>query len=101
MEGTDGGGSLLTTRVFLSRSVQGEYWNPLIRRIDMSSGTVTTLAGAALSPGSTDGVGMAAKFYNPVGVAMDASAAVAIVVSTLSAKGRKEEGALYLPDLFS
>jgi sugar lactone lactonase YvrE len=37
-----------------------------------SSGTVTTLAGNA-NPGSNDGTGAAASFYNPTGVALDAS----------------------------
>ncbi len=61
--------------------LQGDQENCLIRRIDMSSGTVTTLAGN-LTIGSTDGVGTAAKFHYPRGVAMDAAGAVALVVST-------------------
>ena len=45
--------------------------NNLIRKID-PSGNVTTLAGNGLS-GSTNGNGTAASFYNPTGVATDAS----------------------------
>jgi hypothetical protein len=61
--------------------VQADLYNQLIRRIDVSSATVTTLAGVAFAIGSTDGVGSAAIFYNPIGVAMDAAGTVAIVVS--------------------
>ena len=39
---------------------------------------VTTLAGG--SRGSADGVGGAARFYNPAGIAMDAASGVALVV---------------------
>lgn len=42
-----------------------------IRKIT-SAGVVTTVAGAAGRKGSTDGVGSAARFYHPVGVAVDA-----------------------------
>ena len=55
-------------------------------------GTVTTLAGLALSSGSTDGVGAAARFNLPYGVAMDAAGAVAIVVS---GEHRGRGGALF------
>ncbi len=44
-------------------------------------GTVTTLAGTALSTGTTDGVWTAARFNTPIGVAIDALGTVAIVVS--------------------
>jgi sugar lactone lactonase YvrE len=46
--------------------------NDTIRKIT-SAGVVTTLAGTAGSPGSTDGTGSAARFYNPYGVAVDGS----------------------------
>ncbi len=64
--------------------VQADFNNHLIRHIVVSSGTVTTLAGAA-SPNATDGVGAAARFKNPNGVAMDAAGAIAIVVSNKGA----------------
>jgi sugar lactone lactonase YvrE len=51
--------------VFVSDS-----YNHTIRRVT-SSGVVTTLAGRALSTGSVDGVGTAARFNNPRGIAVD------------------------------
>jgi DNA-binding beta-propeller fold protein YncE len=47
--------------------------NHTIRRIDVATGTVTTLAGLAGHAGSTDGTGSAARFYNPRGLAVDAA----------------------------
>ena len=46
--------------------------NHTIRKIT-SAGVVTTLAGTAGSPGSSDGTGAAARFSSPYGVAVDAS----------------------------
>lgn len=45
--------------------------NHVIRQIS-SSGEVTTVGGAG-TPGSTDGVGTAARFFNPKGIAADAT----------------------------
>jgi sugar lactone lactonase YvrE len=44
--------------------------NHIIRRVT-ATGVVTTLAGTAGAPGSTDGTGTAARFNNPSGVALD------------------------------
>jgi sugar lactone lactonase YvrE len=46
--------------------------NDTLRRI-APDGTVTTLAGAAGVPGTTDAVGTAARFNAPIGLAVDAS----------------------------
>ena len=46
--------------------------NETIRRVT-SGGVVTTLAGLAGTPGSADGVGSAARFDTPVGVAVDSA----------------------------
>ncbi len=42
----------------------------IIRRIEISTGVVTTLAGTGV-PGATDGPGAAATFSSPVGIAID------------------------------
>ena len=46
--------------------------NDELRKIS-SSGVVTTLAGSATQTGSSDGTGSAARFYDPNGVALDAT----------------------------
>ena len=40
--------------------------NHLIRKIVISSGVVTTLAGSAGNSGTTDATGTSAKFYEPI-----------------------------------
>ena len=47
-----------------------DYGNHAIRRIDITSGVVTTLAGSATS-GSSNGTGAAAGFKNPRGITTD------------------------------
>ena len=49
-----------------------DTFNHTIRRIAAGTQTVTTLAGAALVPGSSDGAGSAARFRFPRGLAVDA-----------------------------
>src|SRR6185436_647366 len=44
----------------------------IIRRITVPGAVVTTFAGLAGNPGWTDGTGSAARFYAPIGVAVDA-----------------------------
>ena len=48
-----------------------DYGNHTIRKIVIATGVVTTLAGAALSSGSTDATGAAARFYYPYGITTD------------------------------
>lgn len=45
--------------------------NSTIRKIVTSTGVVSTIAGAAGSPGSADGIGIDARFFNPRGIAVD------------------------------
>jgi hypothetical protein len=61
---------------------QTEFYNHIIRAIDVTTGTVRTLAGrlGVVSPFS-DGVGSAATFAGPHGVALDSSGTLALVVS--------------------
>ena len=48
-----------------------DSYNHTIRQIVIATGEVTTLAGTAGSPGSTDGVGAVALFNSPVGITSD------------------------------
>lgn len=48
----------------------GEYMNHDIRRVT-PGGVVTTFVGSAATPGSADGTGSAAQFFQPQGVAFD------------------------------
>src|SRR5205085_2340119 len=52
----------------------------MIRKI-APAGVVTTLAGLAGNPGSDDGTGSAARFYDPSGVATDSSGNVYVADS--------------------
>src|SRR5205085_913704 len=53
----------------------------MIRKI-APAGVVTTLAGLAGNPGSADGTGSAARFYDPEGVATDSSGNIYVVDSS-------------------
>ena len=50
-----------------------DFRNATIRKITVATGTVTTLAGLAGQVGFTDGLGGAARFNQPYGVAVDGS----------------------------
>ena len=66
--------------------------NHTIRKIT-SAGVVTTLAGLAGSYGSTNGTGLAARFYNPRGLAVDTAGNV-YVADTLNQTIRNSDGVL-------
>jgi sugar lactone lactonase YvrE len=57
-----------------------DFRNNTIRKIT-PAGNVTTLAGAAGEPGSADGIGSAARFNNPAGVATDSAGNVYVADS--------------------
>ena len=83
----DGAGSAARFNGPVSTAVDGsgnvyvaEYGNHTIRKIS-SGGVVTTLAGTAGSPGSDEGTGSAARFNNPVGVAVDGNGNVFVADS--------------------
>lgn len=48
-----------------------DFGNYMIRRVDMTTSAVTTLAGSPTTPGSSDGIGTAASFFIPSGAAFD------------------------------
>jgi DNA-binding beta-propeller fold protein YncE len=50
-----------------------EYLNCTIRKIDLSTNTVSTIAGSAFSIGSTDGIGVNARFNHPIALTNDGS----------------------------
>ena len=60
--------------------MQPDYDAHAIRRIVVSSGIVTTLAGHGV-PGYANGYGTLATFNNPHGIAIDATGSIALVVS--------------------
>jgi sugar lactone lactonase YvrE len=45
--------------------------NHAIRKVEIASGAVTTLAGTAGTSGPTDGAGVTAQFNNPIGITTD------------------------------
>jgi sugar lactone lactonase YvrE len=57
-----------------------DYDNHLIRKVT-TSGVVTTLAGQADVPGNADGLGTAASFRGPMGIAVDAAGIVYVADS--------------------
>ena len=75
---------------------QADYYNHLLRRVNVTSGLVTTLAGSLAGTvgldnyGHADGVGAAASFYRPLGVAMDGAGTFVVVVR--STMGGEAEG---------
>ena len=48
-----------------------EPYGQIVRRVDLATAAVTTLAGLAMAPGSSDGTGSAARFSAPSGIAAD------------------------------
>lgn len=62
-------------------SLQADTNNHAIRSIDLTTNTVTTVVGTQ-SSGHDDGVGTAASFISPTGIAVNAAGTRALVVST-------------------
>lgn len=50
-----------------------DIYDHTIRKIVIATGQVSTLAGSTAMPGSADGIGTAARFRNPTGIAADGS----------------------------
>jgi hypothetical protein len=61
---------------------QADHYNHVVRAINVSTGTVRTLAGQkGVTVPLSDGVGSTATFDRPTGIALDSSGATAVVVS--------------------
>lgn len=61
--------------------LQTDAGNNLLRRVNLTSGLVTTLAGSNIQTnGYTNGAGASASFYAPSGIAVDGAGTFAIVV---------------------
>jgi hypothetical protein len=56
-----------------------DYHNHLIRQIDLSTTSVTTLAGSVSSSGSANGIGTNSKFNYPTGVSISPDSSFALV----------------------
>jgi len=56
-----------------------DTFNAVLRRVDLSNGAVTTVAGRVQVQATADGVGTAARFQGPRGMAVNASGTVAYV----------------------
>ena len=68
---------LLAQRVLASDASQ-DLNNHRIRRVDITTGATTTLAGSG-SAGFRDGAGGSAQFKNPYGIAIEPSGGYALV----------------------
>jgi sugar lactone lactonase YvrE len=66
---------------FLGNVYVADTQNHLIRKVT-SSGVVSTLAGSAGVTGATDGMGSAAKFHSPRGIAVDAAGSLYVADSS-------------------
>lgn len=60
--------------------LQGDGDNDMVRRIDISSAQVTTIAGLSRSYGRADGFGTNARFNEPRGVSLNAVGTLGLVV---------------------
>ena len=84
---------MLALELLLSISLQTDQNNHLLRRVDLVSTLVTTVAGnisgivGTNNFGSADGVGTAASFNIPWGVVVDVAGATTIVVSMIKLDG--------------
>lgn len=67
--------------------MQGDGDNDMVRRIDVSSAVVTTIAGLPHLYGRADGSGTTARFDEPRGVSLSADGTFGLVVRV--GRGRK------------
>ena len=74
-------------RFLLSNPIQADFNNNVLRRVNLTNGLVTTVAGNyALNGGPpnnygyADGVGALASFWSPAGVSVNGAVTIAVVV---------------------
>jgi len=67
-----------------------DLYNHKIRRVEVATGAVTTLAGSG-EGGDADGVGDAAQFYNPSGIAISRDGGALFVADSGNNKIRRVE----------
>ncbi|HKR06554.1 MAG TPA: T9SS type A sorting domain-containing protein [Bacteroidia bacterium] len=65
--------------------------NHIIRKINLLTTAVTTIAGTPVSYGSTDGIGAAAKFHNPKGICISGNGVRLYIADAGNNKIRKIE----------
>ena len=63
----------------LAPDASQDYSNNRIRRVDITTGATTTIAGSGTTGFKDDDVGTNAQFYLPFGVAIDPSGVFALV----------------------
>ena len=66
--------------------VVGDLDNDLLRRVDVATGVVTTLAGQYRVSGSADGLGSNVQFDEPCGISLDATGAIGYSVRRVLAR---------------
>ena len=71
-------GLLLAQRV-LAPDASQDFANNRIRRVDISTGATTTLAGSGVAGVNDDNVGTSAQFNHPTGIAIAPDGAFALV----------------------
>ena len=67
-----------------------DYSNHKVRRVQVATGAVTTLAGNGAS-GDADGVGGAARFYSPCGITISPDGSALFVTDYANHKVRRVE----------
>ena len=67
-----------------SVAVVADNGNYTVRKVEVATGTVTTLAGQAGQPGSADGVGAEARFSGPQGVGLSADGGMAVIADPIN-----------------
>jgi len=84
-----------------SKLFVGDSTRNIIREITISTGAVTTVAGASLSAGATDGIGSAARFSGPRGCTVDPSGTNVYIADFANESIRKMNTSTYAVTTFA